>query len=165
MKYLLVDALHDAKIDVGVANPARVRDFARGHGYFEKSDAIDAQMLLHYGQESNRLRQGTDAQAFEDAQQYGATPCEMGGKNVRCRFNGSQLTCTRSRARKGLTELGSKMTEQTRIITDSSRLKGMANVQSHNYNGMARIPVFDLPISSFCNDTYFIRLKIPCYEP
>ncbi len=49
LEYLLVDALHDAKIDVVVANPARVRDFAKGHGYFEKSDAIDAQMLQLYG--------------------------------------------------------------------------------------------------------------------
>ncbi len=51
MEYLLVDALHDAKIDVVVANPARVRDFAKGHGFFEKSDAIDAQMLQLYGQQ------------------------------------------------------------------------------------------------------------------
>lgn len=45
LEYLLVDALHDAKVDVVVANPARVRDFAKGHGYFEKSDAIDAKSL------------------------------------------------------------------------------------------------------------------------
>ncbi len=51
MEYLLVDALHDAKVDVVVANPARVRDFAKGHGYFEKSDAIDAQMLQLYGKQ------------------------------------------------------------------------------------------------------------------
>ena len=51
LEYLLVDALHDAKIDVVVANPARVRDFAKGHGYFEKSDAIDAQMLQLYGKQ------------------------------------------------------------------------------------------------------------------
>lgn len=51
LEYLLVDALHDAKIDVVVANPARVRDFAKGHGFFEKSDAIDAQMLQLYGQQ------------------------------------------------------------------------------------------------------------------
>jgi transposase len=51
LEYLLVDAIHDAKVDVVVANPARVRDFAKGHGYFEKSDAIDAQMLQLYGQQ------------------------------------------------------------------------------------------------------------------
>jgi transposase len=51
LEYLLVDELHDAKIDVVVANPARVRDFAKGHGFFEKSDAIDARMLLLYGQQ------------------------------------------------------------------------------------------------------------------
>lgn len=51
LEYVLVDALHDAKIDVVVANPARVRDFAKGHGYFEKSDKIDARMLQLYGQQ------------------------------------------------------------------------------------------------------------------
>ena len=53
LEHLLVDALHDAKVDVAVANPARVRDFAKGHGYFEKSDAIDAKMLQLYGQQVN----------------------------------------------------------------------------------------------------------------
>ena len=51
LEHLLVDALHDAKVDVVVANPARVRDFAKGHGYFEKSDAIDAQILQLYGKQ------------------------------------------------------------------------------------------------------------------
>lgn len=51
LEYLLVDALHDAKIDVVVANPARIRDYAKGHGYFEKSDAIDAKVLQLYGQQ------------------------------------------------------------------------------------------------------------------
>ena len=51
LEYALVDALHDAKIDVCVANPARVRDFAKGHGFFEKSDKLDAQMLQLYGQQ------------------------------------------------------------------------------------------------------------------
>ena len=51
LENLLVDALHDAKIDVVIANPARVRDFAKGHGRLEKSDAIDAKMLPLYGQQ------------------------------------------------------------------------------------------------------------------
>lgn len=51
LEYLLVDALHDVKIDVVVANPARVRDFAKGHGYFEKSDRIDASVLQLFGQQ------------------------------------------------------------------------------------------------------------------
>jgi transposase len=51
LEYLLVDALHDANIDVVVANPARVRDFASGHGFFEKSDRIDASVLQLFGQQ------------------------------------------------------------------------------------------------------------------
>lgn len=45
LEYTLVDVLHDAKIDVVVANPARIRDFAKGHGFLEKSDKIDAKVL------------------------------------------------------------------------------------------------------------------------
>ncbi|MFO0381525.1 MAG: IS110 family transposase [Pirellula sp.] len=51
LEYILVDVLHDANVDVVVANPARVRDFAKGHGYFEKSDKLDARMLQLYGQQ------------------------------------------------------------------------------------------------------------------
>ena len=51
LEYILVDTLHDVKIDVVVANPARVRDFAKGHGYFEKSDRIDASVLQLFGQQ------------------------------------------------------------------------------------------------------------------
>lgn len=47
----LVDALHEANIDVAIANPARVRDFAKGHGFFEKSDSIDARIICLYGQQ------------------------------------------------------------------------------------------------------------------
>ena len=51
LEYTLVDVLHDAKIDVVVANPARIRDFARGHGFLEKSDKIDARVLQLCGQQ------------------------------------------------------------------------------------------------------------------
>lgn len=51
LEYDLVDVLHDAKIDVVVANPARIRDFAKGHGFLEKSDKIDAKVLQLYGQQ------------------------------------------------------------------------------------------------------------------
>ncbi|MFM7974933.1 MAG: IS110 family transposase [Pirellula sp.] len=51
LEYNLVDMLHDAKIDVVVANPARIRDFAKGHGFLEKSDKIDARVLQLYGQQ------------------------------------------------------------------------------------------------------------------
>jgi transposase len=86
LEYELVDMLHDAKIDVVVANPARIRDFAKGHGFLEKSDKIDAkprtlqernfialtrrrtQLLQLISQESNRRRQSNDPQvrAFLD---------------------------------------------------------------------------------------------------
>jgi transposase len=62
LEYTLVDVLHDAKIDVVVANPARIRDFAKGHGFLEKSDKIDAKVLQLMSQESNRLRQTNDPQ-------------------------------------------------------------------------------------------------------
>jgi transposase len=51
LEYTLVDVLHDAKIDVVVSNPARIRDFAKGHGFLEKSDKIDARVLQLYGQQ------------------------------------------------------------------------------------------------------------------
>lgn len=51
LEYELVDMLHDAKIDVVVANPARIRDFAKGHGFLEKSDKIDARVLQLYGKQ------------------------------------------------------------------------------------------------------------------
>ena len=38
LEYTLVDVLHDVKIDVVVANLARIRDFAKGHGFLEKSE-------------------------------------------------------------------------------------------------------------------------------
>lgn len=53
LEYELVDMLHDAKIDVVVANPARIRDFAKGHGFLEKSDKIDARVLQLYGKQVN----------------------------------------------------------------------------------------------------------------
>lgn len=51
LEYVLVDMLHDAGVDVVVANPARVRDFANGHGFLEKSDAIDAHILQLFGKQ------------------------------------------------------------------------------------------------------------------
>ena len=51
LEYLLVDLLHDAGVDVAVANPARVRDFAKAHGYLEKSDTIDAKVLQLFGKQ------------------------------------------------------------------------------------------------------------------
>lgn len=42
-------ALIDAGIDVAVANPAHVRDFARAAGKLEKDDRIDAAVLARFG--------------------------------------------------------------------------------------------------------------------
>lgn len=50
-EHVLVDAAHDAGIPIAVANPRQVRDFAKGHGFLEKSDAIDARILCRFGQD------------------------------------------------------------------------------------------------------------------
>lgn len=47
----LMDAAHDHRIDVAIANPRQVRDFARGHGWLEKTDVIDAAMICVFGQD------------------------------------------------------------------------------------------------------------------
>lgn len=48
---LLVDALHQADVSVAVANPRQVRDFAKGHGYLEKSDRIDSRIIRRFGED------------------------------------------------------------------------------------------------------------------
>lgn len=48
-EYALVDLMQQAGIDVAVANPRQVRDFAKGHGYLEKTDSIDAAMIAKFG--------------------------------------------------------------------------------------------------------------------
>jgi transposase len=50
-EHVLVDAMHEAGIPVCVANPRQVRDFAKGHGYLEKSDTIDACMIRRFGED------------------------------------------------------------------------------------------------------------------
>lgn len=50
-EHYLVDALHEAKVNVCVANPRQVRDFAKGHGFLEKTDRIDARMIALFGQQ------------------------------------------------------------------------------------------------------------------
>ena len=47
---LLVSRLHKAELAVRVANPSRVRAFARACGYEAKTDPRDAQVLSRYGQ-------------------------------------------------------------------------------------------------------------------
>ena len=50
-EHLVVDAMHQAGIAVCVANPRQVRDFAKGHGYLEKSDSIDAWIIRRFGED------------------------------------------------------------------------------------------------------------------
>jgi transposase len=46
----LVKTLQSEGIAVAVANPWRIRQFAKGMGHLEKSDPIDAQMICQFGQ-------------------------------------------------------------------------------------------------------------------
>lgn len=48
---VLVDMLHEAKVSVAVVNPRQVRDFAKGHGFLEKTDRIDAKVLRLFGEQ------------------------------------------------------------------------------------------------------------------
>ena len=48
-EHVLVDAMHEAGIDVCIANPRQIRDFAKGHGFLEKNDKIDAGMIRKFG--------------------------------------------------------------------------------------------------------------------
>ena len=48
---VLVDMLHEAKVNVAVVNPRQVRDFAKGHGFLEKTDKIDAKVLRLFGEQ------------------------------------------------------------------------------------------------------------------
>ncbi|QDV43764.1 Transposase IS116/IS110/IS902 family protein [Stieleria neptunia] len=50
-EYLIVEAAHDAGVPICVANPRQVRDFAKGHGYLEKTDVIDAFMIRRFGED------------------------------------------------------------------------------------------------------------------
>lgn len=50
-EHVLVDALHEARIAVCIANPRQVRDFAKGHGYLEKNDRLDARIIRRFGED------------------------------------------------------------------------------------------------------------------
>lgn len=47
----LVDLLQEANVPVVIANPAQMRSFAKGHGYLEKTDAIDAKVIRLFGEQ------------------------------------------------------------------------------------------------------------------
>jgi transposase len=49
-EHVLVDACHQAGIAICVANPRQVRDFAKGHGFLEKTDTIDAWVIRRFGE-------------------------------------------------------------------------------------------------------------------
>lgn len=51
LEYDLVDLLQEAKIPVVIANPSQMRSFAKGHGYLEKTDVIDAQVIRLFGEQ------------------------------------------------------------------------------------------------------------------
>ena len=46
---------HDAGCEVVIANPKRVRDYAKGRGLLTKNDAVDARALARYGAEGDEL--------------------------------------------------------------------------------------------------------------
>lgn len=50
-EHFLVDVMHELGFQVCVANPRQVRQFANGHGFLEKTDRIDAQILAKFGQQ------------------------------------------------------------------------------------------------------------------
>lgn len=50
-EHYLVDAMHEAGANVCIANPRQVRDFAKGHGFLEKTDRIDARVIALFGQQ------------------------------------------------------------------------------------------------------------------
>lgn len=60
----VVAALLHAQIPTAIANPARVRSFAKGLGKLAKTDAIDSQILARFAQSARpRVYQLPDAQA------------------------------------------------------------------------------------------------------
>lgn len=49
---IAAEALFEAGATVVLANPKRVRDFAKGHGILTKTDGVDARALARYGAEA-----------------------------------------------------------------------------------------------------------------
>jgi transposase len=50
-EHCLVDVVQEAGLPIAVVNPRQVRDFAKGHGWLEKSDQIDANMIRKFGED------------------------------------------------------------------------------------------------------------------
>jgi transposase len=66
----LVCAMHAAGVPIVVANPRQVRQFAIGNGILEKSDPIDASVLLVFGQDARNLTLATPKS--DDQEKLGA---------------------------------------------------------------------------------------------
>ncbi len=49
---LAAEVLYETGAEVVLANPKRVRDFAKGHGVLNKTDGVDARTLARYGAEA-----------------------------------------------------------------------------------------------------------------
>jgi transposase len=47
----MVDMLLEAKVNVAVVNPLQAMHFAKGHGYIEKTDTIDAKVMRLFGEQ------------------------------------------------------------------------------------------------------------------
>jgi len=52
---VVAQVFHDAGCEVVIANPKRVRDYAKGQGLLTKTDAVDARMLARYGAQGEEL--------------------------------------------------------------------------------------------------------------
>jgi transposase len=48
---LMVDLLHEAKVNVAVVNPRQTHHYAKAHGYLEKTDTIDAKVIRQFGEQ------------------------------------------------------------------------------------------------------------------
>lgn len=51
----VAQVFHDRGCEVVIANPKRVRDFAKGKGLLTKTDAVDAKVLASYGAQGEEL--------------------------------------------------------------------------------------------------------------
>jgi transposase len=48
---VMVDLLHEAKVNVAVVNPRQTHYYAKAHGYLEKTDKIDAKIIRLFGEQ------------------------------------------------------------------------------------------------------------------
>lgn len=52
---VVAQAFHDHGCEVVIANPKRVRDYAKGKGFLTKTDGVDARVLARYGAQGDEL--------------------------------------------------------------------------------------------------------------